>query len=100
MEEVFVERACYPSEEGLLDARSQPESQSPLTRRVGNIRHVKREESRAQSGLAALEQAFHVWYHLSSTKPSEKRVGVPGEVVALSVQALACVPAVLLSLVT
>jgi len=29
MEEVFCGFACYPSEEALLDARSQPENQSP-----------------------------------------------------------------------
>ena len=42
------------------------------------------------SGLASLEQAFHMWYHLSSTLTTEECVGVPREVVPLSVQALTC----------
>jgi hypothetical protein len=53
-----------------------------------------------RSDLASLEQAFHIWYHLSSTETSEECVGVPREVVPLSVQALTCVLAGLLSLLT
>jgi hypothetical protein len=76
-------------------------------RRVGSIREMKREGSRAESGyqgprktlclstgdrsgLASLEQAFHIWYHLSSTETSEECLGVPREVVPLSGKALTC----------
>jgi len=38
IEEVFCGFACYTSEGVLLDARSQPENQSPLVRRVGSTR--------------------------------------------------------------
>jgi hypothetical protein len=44
LEEVFCGFACYPSEEVLLDARSQLDNQSPLMRRVGSIRQVKQKE--------------------------------------------------------
>jgi len=44
IEEVFCGFACYPSEEVLLDARSQPENQSPLMRLVGSIRQMKQKE--------------------------------------------------------
>ena len=51
-----------------------------------------------RSGLASLEQAFHIWYHLSSPSTSEECVGVPREVIPLSVKALSCLLAGLLSL--
>src|SRR2546421_186711 len=55
---------------------------------------------RLRCGLASLEQAFHMWYHLSSSETSEECLGVPREVVPLSVKALTCLLTVFLSLLT